>query len=234
MRRNQAGTWTRRFALALAAIAGAAPAATAAAIAYTTTGGLGTTTYDGAPGQIVRGTAGVTFSGVTGGSFNTDGTNVLGSLVVTPIPAGAGGVYNNVPFNIQFTAPDLHKVVSNTVTPTDGSAPYQALTQYDAVFTLFGHLTGAVQTDGQSDLTYTVDGFRPVTSALMTTDRSYLSDLPFPVSDLTAGPTFHLTTPAGGGSLAITVQAVPEPSTLALACTVAAGLALRHRARRRA
>ncbi|HEY2156993.1 MAG TPA: PEP-CTERM sorting domain-containing protein [Isosphaeraceae bacterium] len=233
MQRKDVTTRLGIAAIALASLAWSATGAIASAIAYDTSGGSDGATYNGKPGNIPQGTFSVGFNGVTGGSFSQPGTNLLGSLVVKPTPGGTEGVYNDVPFNIRFTAPDLHKVVTETLTG-NGGVPFQGLAQYDAIFTLFGHLDGTVQPDGKADLTYTVDGFRPFSTALVTTDRVYLSDLPFPTSALTAGPTFHLVTPAGGGSVAISVQVVPEPSTLAFALVGVAGLVLRRRLARRA
>lgn len=209
------------FALALASMAWPAPAS-ASAITYNTGGSVTPAGFKQPDGSLVGpGVVGV--AGVTGGSFDLPGTIALGSLVVTPSSNGMSSTYTDVPFSISFNAPDLYR--------TSGSG--DDITVYNNVFTLTGHLDGTVRADGQADLTATVDGFSPLVNYPVTPGWHYVDGLPFSMSDLTTAPTFHLTTPAGGGSVAIDVQAVPEPSTLAFAGAVLAGLLLRRRSLRR-
>ena len=228
MRRKDAMTRIGTAALALAALASAAPGAAASAIVYDATGEVGNYPLLGRSQGTLTGPAVVGYSGVKGGALNLPGPLDLGNLVVTPSSTGATSTYKNVPFTAQFVAPEFHKVVGTPFVTNGGP-----VIQYDALFTMYGHLDGTVQGDGRANLTATVDGFQPWNLNPVTTDRIYLSDLPFPLSGLTAGPTFHLTAPAGGGSLTLAAQAVPEPSTLAFAGLALAGLLLRRRALRR-
>jgi hypothetical protein len=207
--------------LILIAIAGAT--VDASAIRYGTDAGQGLNyNVDGSRGSLT-GPSVATFRGVTAGTFNLPGSIHLGDLVVTPSATGVSSHYSDVPFQIQFTAPDYHRVVGTPDVLNGGP-----VTQYDAQFVLLGHLDGTVQGNGKADLTLTVDRILPGGLFMQTTDRSYLSDLPFSLNSLIAAPNFHLSTAAGGGSLSLDAQVVPEPSTLAFLSVVVAVLVLRR------
>jgi hypothetical protein len=225
MDRDEIKVGFRWAALCLMLIVAAATTADASAVRYDTAAVKGFDyNVDGSRGSLT-GPAVATFSGVTGATFGLPGSIHLGSLVVTPAATGVSSHYSDVPFQIQFTAPDYHRVVGTPYVLNGGP-----VTQYDAQFVVRGHLDGTVLGNGKSDLTLTIDRISLGTLYPQTTDRGYLSDLPFSLSSLTAGPTFHLSTAAGGGSLSLDAQAVPEPSTLAFLGLVVAGLVLRRRA----
>jgi len=117
----------------------------------------------------------------------------LGSLVVTPLEGTVRRDYTNVPSR-PFTAPEYHKGRGTTGAPNGGRSPVEAISRCMAT---------SRQVQGNCHANNDGDHRRvPAMEPQPVRDRLYLSDLPVPLSQMTAGPP-SLTNPASGGSLTL-------------------------------
>lgn len=167
----------------------------------------------------------IRFRGLNDGRYTGPGAVPLGSLVITP--PGRDMTYGDVDFGIGFEIPDLGRIL--------GAEAEGGFHQLLASFGLYGTLSGTVLADGRADLTLVLD---PGRTSLYQPGMGYPawltgSALPFELKDIRVGPTLHIATPAGGGSVAVTAQVVPEPTALAAFAATFAGLTLRRRLRGR-
>lgn len=182
----------------------------------------------------------------------------LARFVVTPAPAGTTQTFDHVPFRIEWSAPELER--SEPILDPEG---HFRGARYDiANFGLSGHLDGAVDSDGHSTLTASLDsvdrGMRPYPAV----PNEFRDAMPFRVSDLRLGDLapqnppppagqdemrdslaepvgswplgveIPLVSPADGGITTLEARVVPEPTTLALFTAAIAGLAWRRRSAR--
>jgi hypothetical protein len=170
------------------------------------------------PSTGVTGTPSISFRGIESGRYDGPGTITLGEFVVAP--PGQETTYHDADFGIGFEIPELHRSFS------DGRGSFR--TQM-ADLGVYGRLNGRVEADGRANLLVTFD-----TVEDWFPNRGYPAiviedSLPFLPSDFRPGATLQLTTPTGGGTLAVSATVVPEPATVAIFAMAMVGYGLRRR-----
>lgn len=232
------GLMTATGSSALAASSASTTVDTAAGIkntfSYSTSGQIDPNT--GVSGEGVTGINVISFDSVpldsqgkAGNSFVTPTSFSLGSFRVSPLPEGQSTTYTNTPFSITF----LPQSVNGD--PISGATPV----------VLKGLLNGTVTGSGQSDVIAT---FTPQGSTTDPNNDPFAFGFKTETGNSTYANTLRIlsdkvalvpSTSNGGlttvqGQVLSTASPIPEPTTIALFLTAAAGLGLRQRLRRKA
>jgi hypothetical protein len=210
MRRTRGWTGLRTLAVALAlGVASASAVQAAPIISYSTSGAVGLTGIDG-PNVI-------SFNSVATGEYDAPSSLSLGEFLVAPLAPGVSVTYDHTPFSITY--------LTNSV---DGAAP----TPNESPITINGFLSGTVTGAGRSDVVAT---FNPLETSTFQTG-GYINSLRIldAAVSLVPSSTNGGRTTAQGRNI---VQAVPpapntpEPATIVVFLTAAAGVGLRRRGR---
>lgn len=149
----------------------------------------------------------ISFTG-TSGLFLAPGTFMLGQFHISGLDPSVTQTYNNTPFTIDVS-------FANTLTPIPlgGTSP---------VVEISGVLNGSVSGSLSSDVIATFTSIQ---------QTGFGSPLPFPLASLAVGAPQALSPSGinGGNTIVIaSVNAIPEPTTLALFGAVIAGVGLRR------
>jgi len=206
MHKIQGWTGLRAAVIALGLVAWTATSATAAPLSYTTSGQVDTKTG-------VAGTNVISFVPLNSGNsvdLSSGQTNVsLGNFVVSPLAAGASTTYTNTPIQISFLP------ASYGTDTTVGS---------DAPVVVSGVINGVVSGTSTSTVKAT---FNPVPNGLINLGTNGTAEFSLPTSTLLLAPSTsnNGTTTAQG---LVTLESVPEPSTIVLFLTTVGGLGLRR------
>src|SRR5207249_4424995 len=161
----------------------------------------------------------ISFVSVDTGDYAAPSSFSLGEFLVAPLQPGVGATYDHTPFSITY--------LTNTV---DGSPPLPNETP----LTITGFLDGSINGPSQSNVVAT---FNPLDSTSFRTGGfvNSLRILDAAVSLVPSSTNGGRTTAQGRNSVQqVPTNNSPEPATIAVFLTAAAGFGLRRRSRKTA
>jgi hypothetical protein len=173
-----------------------------------------TTAWFSAYGFPSTGNMAVGFQGVSG-TLKDFSSIPLGQFTIAP-PPGVTTTFKDMPFGIDFHAPQFDSTKWVTVTPPPPGVPYQTLQVTSGTFTVLGHLDGTISAGGGSNLVATIDHVRlgDFPNIPIIPESIYLNGLPFSKADLHLPQQLDLSTgPHSSRTVDLTAEVVPEPSS---------------------
>jgi hypothetical protein len=191
----------------------AAPAATLAApIPPTSVNDYGTSGTIGLTG--ITGANVISFNSVASGSFLAPSAFGLGEFLVSALPVGVSTTYENTPFEINYIAQKVNGIV-----PDNNETPIK----------ITGVLNGTVTGPNQSSVVATFD---PIGSSEFRTG-DFLNQLAISGSVLLVPSSNNGGRTTAQATLIANSSPIPEPATIAIFATAAAGFGLHRRVRGR-
>jgi hypothetical protein len=215
MRTTRGWTGPRMAVVALTLALGlaVAPAATrAAAVTPTSVNDYGTSGTIGLTG--ITGANVISFNSVASGSFLAPSAFSLGEFLVSALPVGVSTTYTDTPFEINYIAQKV-----NGVEPEQNDTPIK----------ITGRLNGVVTGPNQSSVVATFD---PISDSQFRTG-DFLNQLAISGSVLLVPSSNNGGRTTAQATLLANSAPIPEPTTIAIFATAAAGFGLRRRLRGR-